>query len=139
MSRGLEGRTGSLLKGVRSLWTPTDSGLGQTRTRLVHVFSLFTRPGGCRGEGREGREGEFLLLSAGKCHSASILQEPVEPKWPTTAVDPRGLLLFSGRPRGLWTGGLFGDGGNLGGLGPAAGSPRRVRGVGADGASVLQL
>lgn len=49
------------------------------------------------------------------------------------------LLLFSRRPRGLWTGGLFGDGGNLGGLGPAAGSPRRVRGVGADGASVLQL
>lgn len=67
------------------------------------------------------------------------IEELVEPKWPTTAVRPQWLVLFSRRPRGFWAGGLFGDGGNLGGLGPAAGSSWRVRGVRADGASVLQL
>lgn len=65
------------------------------------------------------------------------IEELVQPKWPTIAVHPLWLVLFSRRPRGLWAGGLFGDGGNLGGLGPAAGSSRGVRGVGADGASIL--
>lgn len=95
-------------------------------------------------------------------HSAQIQYKPcgwtfkikelVHPRWPATAAPPlrQGgvtvllqfslwLVLFLCRPWGLWAGGLLRDGGDLGGFGPAAGSSRGVRGVGADGASVLQL
>lgn len=75
-------------------------------------------------------------------HSAQILpqnEEMVHTKWPLIAVHRLWLVLFLRRPGGLRAGGLFGDGGDLGRFGPAAGSSRGVRGVGADGASVLQL
>lgn len=49
------------------------------------------------------------------------------------------LVLFLPSPWGLWAGGLFGDGGNLGGFGPGTGSAWGVRGIRADGTGVLQL
>lgn len=116
---------------------PTDSGLDcQTRTLLVLCMSSVW--------GKSEREihssSSFPLENVS--HSAQILpqnEELVHTKWPSIAAHRLWLVLFLRRPGGLWAGGLFGDGGDLGGFGPAAGPPRGVRGVGADGASVLQL
>lgn len=57
--------------------------------------------------------------------------------WLSMTSSPRGSFLACAG--GLGAGGLLGDGGDFGWFGAPSWPSRRVRGVGADGAGVLQL